>query len=175
MTSHATWVDLKGKDVVPETVDHVIVPVRSSSSFAPWGNSFLFDQETDGVHLQNQKNLFQRENATLEEKSQIIKRMKLESIKKIIDTFQMSSCLIFCRTNLDCDHLEQYFINLSIGGGGSGGGGGGGRGGGKHSGKRESGKEHVYSCVVVAGKRQQRERRENLDAFRDGDGTLKFL
>ena len=172
MTSHATWVDLKGKDVVPETVDHVIVPVRSSSSFAPWGNTFLFDQETDGVHA-NEKLLFRRENATSEEKSQIIKRMKLEAVKKIVDTFQMSTCLIFCRTNKDCDHLEQFFIKLSVGsGGGGGGGGGGGRGGGKHSGKKESGKEHVYSCVVVAGKRQQRERRENLDAFRDGDGTF---
>ena len=145
---------------MPETVDHLIVPVRTSFTHAPWGDTFVMDDLTDGVHSKDDHFLkLSREKATIETKSQIIKRFKLETVKKIVDTFNMSTCMIFCRTNLDCDHLEQYFIRLS--------------GGGKHMGKRESGKENLYSCVVVAGKRQQRERRENLEAFRDGD--VRFL
>ena len=49
ITQHATWVDLKGKDVVPETVHHVIVPVTTQSVAAPWGKSIpALDMFTDG-------------------------------------------------------------------------------------------------------------------------------
>ena len=73
---------------------------------------------------------------------------------------KMDQCLIFCRTNVDCDNLEKYLIEI-----------GGGRGG--FQGKKESGKENPYSCVVVAGFRRQQERRENLQYFKDGD--VRFL
>jgi ATP-dependent RNA helicase DDX1 len=172
MTYHATWVDLKGKDVVPETVDHLIVPVTSTSKSTPWGDSYKYDQFTDGVHSKD--NLLMRRpvkninnDSVALARSQVIKRMKLEAVKDIVDTFSMSTCMIFCRTNVDCNMLEEYFSFLSkqIGGG---------RGSKHQSGvKRESGKENIYSCVVVAGKRQQRERRENLEAFKDGD--VRFL
>ena len=178
MTNHATWVDLKGRDVVPETVDHLIVPLVLTSNNVPWGRQYKYDDLTDSVHSQdslvfnrsllnetkNNKKQTSSSSSKQEElknmKSHMIKRMKLEMIKRIIDTFNMSTCMIFCRTNVDCNNLETYFKQLSGGGG-------------KYNGKRESGKENVYSCVVVAGKREQRERRENLDAFRDGD--IRFL
>lgn len=37
----------------------------------------------------------------------------------------------------------------------------------------ESGKENPYSCAVLAGGRQQRERQANLEGFKDGD--VRFL
>jgi ATP-dependent RNA helicase DDX1 len=42
--------------------------------------------------------------------------MKPEVVMKIIEAYDMDHCLIFCRTKLDCDNLEQYFIEC---GGGS--------------------------------------------------------
>lgn len=158
ITHHATWVDLKGKDVVPDTVHHVVVPIRTASPDAPWGASSPLDKFTDAVHAQDPKPS-QRAKATGLMKSQVIKRMKLEMLRRIIDQFQMGTCMIFCRTNLDCDNLERYLCDIGQGR--------------VYSGKRESGKENPYSCVVVAGKRRQQERRENLAAFRDGD--VRFL
>ena len=160
ITKYATWVDLKGRDVVPETVHHVVVPVSATAPSAPWGNMRNLDQYTDGVHA-NLGGTLNRHNAMPEACSQIIKRQKLETLKRVIDTYQMETCMIFVRTNVDADNLERFLINAA------------GNNGQAFRGKRESGKENPYSCVVVAGKRQQRERRENLAAFRDGD--VRFL
>ena len=81
----------------------------------------------------------------------------------------MSQAFIFVRTQLDCDHLEEYF--LAVGSGALSTGGGGGRG--KFAGKVEKGVENMYSCVVLHGGRSQAERQGNLDAFKDGD--VRFL
>lgn len=51
----------------------------------------------------------------------------------------MSQCIVFCRTNLDCNSLEEYLCALN------------GSGAQKFRGKRESGKEGRYSCCVMAG------------------------
>jgi len=76
-----------------------------------------------------------------------------------MDALKMSQCMIFCRTNLDCDHLEQFLIA---------------RGGGKRfAGRVEKGTENVYSCCVLAGMRSMEERRRNLQYFKDGD--VRFL
>ncbi|KYK68411.1 putative ATP-dependent RNA helicase DDX1, partial [Toxoplasma gondii TgCatPRC2] len=66
----------------------------------------------------------------------------------LADAFKMETCLVFCRTNLDCDNLELFLTSC-----------GGGR---KFAGKAESGKENPYSCVVLAGMRSQEERNRNL-------------
>ena len=47
--------------------------------------------------------------------------------------------MLACRTNFDCDNLEQFLANL---GGGS-----------RFRGKMEKGKENPYSCLVLAGAR----------------------
>jgi len=60
----------------------------------------------------------------------------------------MEQCLVFCRTNFDCDNLERFFNALG--------------GGGRWTGRKESGKESPYSCVVLAGARSTDERREAL-------------
>lgn len=71
----------------------------------------------------------------------------------------MSQCLIFCRTNLDCDNLEKYLNSV-----------GGGR---RFNGKTEKGKENPYSCVVLAGMRSMQERRAALQAFKQAD--VRFI
>merc|ERR1712160_39017 len=85
--------------------------------------------------------------------------MKPRAVVKIADLFKMTQCLIFCRTNIDCNNLERYMNQL----GGSKG----------YGGKLESGKENPYSCVVLAGAREQRQRRDNLEAFKEGE--VRFL
>jgi ATP-dependent RNA helicase DDX1 len=77
----------------------------------------------------------------------------------------MSQCIIFCRTNLDCNNLETFLCSQDGGGGGSGGR--------KFNGLMESGKENKYSCAVLAGMRSLQERRESLSAFREGN--IRFL
>lgn len=71
----------------------------------------------------------------------------------------MSQCLIFCRTNLDCNNLEQFLINH-----------GGGK---KFNALAETGKENPFSCCVLAGMRSNNERRQSLEAFKDG--RVRFL
>lgn len=39
-----------------------------------------------------------------------IKRLKPLLLKRIVDEFNMTQCIIFCRTNLDCDNLEKFLI-----------------------------------------------------------------
>jgi hypothetical protein len=60
-------------------------------------------------------------------------------------------CCAACRTNFDCDNLEQFLNALSGDGSGV-----------AFKGKREGGKEHPYSCVVLAGQRTMDERRRAL-------------
>lgn len=73
---------------------------------------------------------------------------------------RIDQCLIFCRTNFDCDNLE-VFLN-SIGGGQG------------YRGKMERGKENAYSCLVLAGQRSMHERREALQvqSFPTSKGSI---
>lgn len=61
---------------------------------------------------------------------------------------RIDQCLIFCRTNFDCDNLEAYLNTVG--------------GGGRYRGKMEKGKENPYSCLVLAGQRSMQERRAAL-------------
>ncbi|KAJ1483079.1 DEAD-domain-containing protein [Baffinella frigidus] len=151
-----TWVDLKGKDSVPETVHHLVVevdPVDDSS----WGGMGAYP--TDEVHVQDdaQKKL-EPQNPSPLSRSEGIKRLKLARLVQLVDAIKMDHCLVFCRTNLDCDNLEKHFNSL---------------GGSKFRGKAEKGRENPYSCVVLAGWRSVEERRANLQSFKDGD--VRFL
>ena len=47
--------------------------------------------------------------------SEAVKLLKAEYLVKAIDTHKMDQAIVFCRTKLDCDHMEQYL--LSLGGG----------------------------------------------------------
>jgi ATP-dependent RNA helicase DDX1 len=99
-------------------------------------------------------------------------------VRRLIDAHCMDQCLIFCRTNFDCDNLEMFLNAVGGGGGGGGGGSGGGGGGGSGAGgaggagggggggKIESGKYSAYSCAVLGASRSQDERRRALQAFK---------
>ncbi|GLC38638.1 hypothetical protein PLESTB_000455000 [Pleodorina starrii] len=160
-------VDLKGKDAVPETVDHVLVRVNPAED-----RSWLQSKPevfTDGCHALDR--VGPATASSPECLSEATKRLKQRLLQRLIDSLRMEQCLIFCRTNHDCDQLER-FLN-SLGGAGGGGGGGGAGGGGGFRGKKESGKENPYSCVVLAGARSMDERRAALAAFKEGD--VRFL
>ena len=50
------------------------------------------------------------ESFTSDMLSEAVKILKGEYCLKAIEKFQMDRALIFCRTKLDCDNLERYFI-----------------------------------------------------------------
>lgn len=153
-------VDLKGKDSVPETVDHLLVRVDPREDL-----SWLQSQPqtfTDSAHALDK--VGPNHLSSAECLSEGVKRLKQRLLQRLIDSLRMEQCLIFCRTNHDCDQLEKFLNTL---------GGAGGAGGGGFRGKRESGKENPYSCVVLAGARSMDERRAALQAFKDGD--VRFL
>jgi len=147
-----SWVDLKGVESVPETVHHVIYRLdleRDAHLLAgPKTQAVL-----DGVHDEKDASQIPAQQSLQ------VKQLKQQVLLRIIDKFEMSQCIIFCRTNVDCDNLEQF---LTTHGGGS-----------KFRGRVESGKEHKYSCCVLAGMRSQNERREALTAFKEGE--VRFL
>jgi len=166
ITHQATWVDLKGKDAVPDTLHACIFHVDPTQEIA-WPDEQIavraqFPTEqpvTDKMHEKPSLSEFDKKLPKALRMSECIKIMKPKMVVKIADTFNMSQCLVFCRTNIDCNNLESYMCKLD--------------GARKHRGKFESGKENPYSCVVLAGARQQRERAENLEAFKQGD--VRFL
>eukprot|EP01026_Neomeris_dumetosa_P024663 TRINITY_DN2045_c0_g1_i7.p1 TRINITY_DN2045_c0_g1~~TRINITY_DN2045_c0_g1_i7.p1 ORF type:complete len:708 (-),score=131.19 TRINITY_DN2045_c0_g1_i7:97-2220(-) len=148
-------VDLKGKDSVPETVDHVLIRIDPQND-----KSWLQSSPTVQTDRCHQFDGRPAPNSTSQAHfSEAVKILKPRMLQKLIDHHKMEQCLIFCRTNFDCDNLEQFLNNL-----------GGGR---AFRGKAESGKENPYSCVVLAGGRAMEERRAALKAFKEGD--VRFL
>ena len=99
--------------------------------------------------------------------SEAVKVLKAEYLVKAISTLKMDQAIIFCRTKLDCDNVENYLMSL---GGGlcdplqcnsvcihvslsipcSG----------PHAMVNE------YSCVCLHGDRRPQERKANLKAFK---------
>lgn len=156
-----TWVDLKGKDSVPEAVHHVVVEMDPEDSalqalLHPTSSPAAQHVVTDNVHVASS---LSQDPQDVERRSDMIKRLKPLVLLKIIEAYDMEQCIIFCRTNLDCNNLEKF---LNLAGGGQ-----------VFKGKVEKGKENIYSCCVLAGMRSMDERRRNLQAFKDGD--VRFL
>mmetsp|Transcript_93661 Transcript_93661/g.270613 ORF Transcript_93661/g.270613 Transcript_93661/m.270613 type:complete len:871 (-) Transcript_93661:206-2818(-) len=168
ITTRPIWVDLKGKDSVPETVHHVALYIDPTMNF-PWSDADTAvrakpaDQknqpEVDGVHMKPTMSSVDKNYPDALKNSEKIKIMKPKFMVKMADLFNMAQCLVFCRTNVDCNNLEDYLNRL-----------GGTKG---YGGKMETGKENPYSCVVLAGMRNQDERRSNLESFKEGD--VRFL
>merc|ERR1719506_916848 len=166
ITTRPIWVDLKGKDSVPETVHHVayyVDPMAElsfpESEVAVRAKDPKATPVTDLVHEKPTMSQLDRNYPDALKMSERIKQVKPMVVAKMADLFNMTQCLVFCRTDVDCNNLEDYFNRL---------------GGTKaYGGKMETGKENPYSCVVLAGMRAQDERRANLEAFKEGD--LRFL
>ena len=51
----------------------------------------------------------------IEALSEAIKLLKAEYLVKAIDKHKMDQAIIFCRTKLDCDNIENYLISLGGG------------------------------------------------------------
>ncbi|CAI9552857.1 unnamed protein product [Staurois parvus] len=137
-----TWVDLKGEDSVPETVHHVVVPVnpKKDKLWERLGNKHV---RTDGVH---DKDNTRPGGISPETMSEAIKILKGEYIVRAIKEHNMDQAIIFCRTKLDCDNLEQYFCTR---------------------------KGHQFSCVCLHSDRKPQERKQNLERFKKNE--VRFL
>ncbi|XP_006006210.1 ATP-dependent RNA helicase DDX1 [Latimeria chalumnae] len=143
-----TWVDLKGEDSVPETVHHVAVPVNPKKDKL-WERLSKNHIRTDEVHARD--NTRPGSNSA-ETWSEAVKVLKGEYIIRAIKEHKMDQAIIFCRTKLDCDNMEQYFIQ---------------QGGGPDR------RAHQLSCVCLHGDRKPHERKQNLDKFKRNE--VKFL
>ncbi|KAM6954207.1 ATP-dependent RNA helicase DDX1 [Aplochiton taeniatus] len=137
-----TWVDLKGEDSVPETVHHVVVPVNPKQDR-------LWERLGNGKHLRTDE-VHSKDNTrpganTAEMWSEAIKVLKGEYTVRAIIEHKMDQAIIFCRTKIDCDNMEQYFIQ---------------QGGGPNK------KDHQFSCVCLHGDRKPNDRKANLECFK---------
>ena len=165
-----TWVDLKGEKHLPDTVKHLVVPVDPSSlDIRELAKQSLDASKrvcSDAVHRKGDLEGFEPPallkgdvqavlTPSKEDASEVVKLAKPALFVKFFDALKMEQCLVFCRTNLDCDLFEKYLNRI-----------GGGR---EFRGRKESGKESPYSCCVLAGMRSMHERRQNLEAFKAGD------
>ncbi|XP_034000001.1 ATP-dependent RNA helicase DDX1 isoform X5 [Trematomus bernacchii] len=83
--------------------------------------------------------------------SEAIKMLKGEYTVRAIKEHKMDQAIIFCRTKIDCDNMEQYFIQ---------------QGGGPDS------KSHQLSCVCLHGDRKPNERKTNLERFKKKEVRL---
>lgn len=144
------WIDLKGEDSVPETVHHVVFridPGKDDVLQYPLNTPI----QTDGVHYDDRINLRKKHLNNKEELSEAVKVLKCYYAVKAIDALKIDQAIIFCRTKLDCDNLERYFISL-----------------GQQA--RDDGK---YSCVCLHADRKPAERQSNLLKFKAAQ--VKFL
>merc|ERR1719215_2211319 len=160
------WVDLKGKDAVPDTVHHVVYYIDpteelkySDTQLASRAKFPDTQPPLDGIHSKTSDSAFDKDKTKALKMSERIKKYKPKMVLKIADLFNMSQCLVFCRTNWDCANLEAYFCKLD--------------GARNFKGKFESGKENPYSCAVLSGQRSGKDRERALEAFKEGD--VRFL
>lgn len=160
-------VDLKGKESIPETVDHLVVMVDPEED-KTWLQSTP-TVWTDAVHALEPTP--SPTSSSPEAGSQAVKILKPRLLRRLIDSLQIEQALIFCRTNFDCDNLENFLNSLGQGSVD-----------GREAVKRQrrslaaelsSGPQSPYSCLVLAGARSVEERKAALKAFKSGE--VRFL
>lgn len=146
-----TWIDLKGEDSVPETVHHVVLRLNPREDKIYQDLKGLF--QTDGVHKKDSvcPAIFNQNTLSRpEEVSEAIKLMKFYYTVKAIDTLKMDQGIIFCRTKLDCDNLEEFMNYMN-----------------------KQTKSDKFSCVRLHSSLSQRDRVGNLEDFKIK--KVKFL
>ena len=154
------WVDLSGREKgnggrLPATVHHAAVtvdPSRWDAFMEKRGESGSMGVavQTDSVHrggkLEGQTDWGNLSpDDTLSER---IKVMKPYVFLDLLERFKMELVLVFCRTNLDCDNLEQFLKQMA---------------------KSSFVDKDRYGCAVLAGMRSMRERQTSLKRFQDGE------
>ncbi|EFA80417.1 putative RNA helicase [Heterostelium album PN500] len=149
ITKNPTWVDLKGKDFIPDLITHSYIKA-DPTKFEDWKDvNHRFT--TDGIHNNDVKQS-ETKLKTDEQKSQAVKLLKPSLLVKCIRAFKMDQALIFARTRLDCDNLHRYLIE--VGGG-------------------KSALENEFSSVCLHGDKGTALRKENLEKFKSGE--VKYL
>ena len=83
--------------------------------------------------------------------------LKAAYLLKVVDELKMDSCLIFVRTKLDADNLEAFLKSCGQ----------------SYSVGTKKFLQPEYSCAVLHSDRSVRERRKNLQEFKDG--SIRFL
>lgn len=136
-----SWVDLKGEDAVPDTVHHCVVMIDPQRDDL-WRNLRAHVQ-TDGVHARDNT---RPGNTTPETLSEAVKILKAEYCIRAIREHKMDRAIIFCRTKVDCDNLENFFKQTN---------------------------PSELSCVCLHADRAPNERKANLQSFKDK--RVKFL
>merc|ERR1719162_66229 len=119
ITTRPIWVDLKGKDAVPETVHHLVYYVDPTAEL-PFPESEIAVRAKapkekpicDAVHDKPTMSNLDRNYPDALKMSERIKQVKPALCVKMADLYNMSQCLVFCRTNVDCNNLEDYFNRL---------------------------------------------------------------
>lgn len=101
---HPTWVDLKGRDSVPDNVDHAVVEVDPLADRS-WSDASV---PTDHVHDADADAV--AGGVSPEALSEGTKRLKLVYLRRIIDAFGMAErqAVIFARTQVDCDNAAEF-------------------------------------------------------------------
>ena len=136
-----TWVDLKGEDAVPDTVHHCVVMIDPQADKS-WMN-VKNHVTTDAVHAND--NIKYGTN-TPETLSEAVKILKGEYCVRAIREHKMDRAIIFCRTKIDCDNLENYLKKIN---------------------------SNEFSCVCLHADRAPNERKANLQSFKDK--RVKYL
>jgi len=146
-----TWVDLKGRDaVIPDSVHHACVRIDPANHDENENTSSLKEfVSTDGVHVFDSNS-----NDAKLKLSEAVKMLKPCVLKELIDTHSITKCMIFCRTNFDCDNLANFLNKCGFD-------------------KAANVQTSAYSCAVLGGAKSMDERRTNLSAFKSGE--IKFL
>lgn len=168
--SFPTWIDLKGKDAVPETVHHTLVRLDADADASMLKDfNMKIHWPLDQVHdakLKGGKHDMNVDSDASDIRSKAMKKLKLVALKRVIDANDMNNAMLFVRTQLDGDNLESFLLQCSgvpvheVS---------------KHRFRyrRDTGPEVEYSCAVLHGGRRQEERQESLAAFKNGE--VRFL
>lgn len=138
LTQNAQWIDLKGHPQVADTVDVCVVQLDPSRTYD--FESHYPDPTLDGLEH-------------IDQASHRIKTLKPKCLVFLLDKLNISSGLLFCRTNLDCENLCAYLAHLNN--------------------TRSSSMLNKYSATLLGGKLDQHHRKRNLQDFKNG--LYRFL
>lgn len=104
---------------MPDTVHHCVYEIDPKRDLPfPLGEMAVHSKNPgievphDEVHSKASLSNFDRDKLTYLEWSQKTKIQKFKMVAKLADGFKMTQCLVFCRTNVDCNNLEKYLNAL---------------------------------------------------------------
>jgi ATP-dependent RNA helicase DDX1 len=86
--------------------------------------------------------------------SEAIKMLKPSLLVKIINAYKMDQAMIFCRTKVDCDNLEQYLTDVPTA-------------------RKGPMIDAEYSCATIHSDKSGPERAASIKKFKDGE--VRFL